>query len=60
MARPIELTPTLYGKDAINFLKKMAEEEKNPDPRRVRTIKEALRTKFNHVDWDSGLKTGVL
>lgn len=50
MARPIEPTPTLYGKDAINFLKRMAEEEKNPDPRRVKFITEARKVKFNYVD----------
>ncbi len=50
MARPIEPTPTLYGKDAIEFLKRMFEEEKNPNPRRVRTIREAREIHFNHVD----------
>jgi hypothetical protein len=29
MAKPIKETPTLYGKDATQFLKKMAESEKH-------------------------------
>lgn len=50
MARPIEPTPTLYGKDAVNFLKKMLAEEKNPNPKRLKFIEEAMKTKFNFVD----------
>lgn len=50
MASPIEPTPTLYGKDAVNFLKKMLAEEKKPNPKRVKFIKEAMATKFNFVD----------
>lgn len=50
MASPIEPTPTLYGKDAIQFLKEMLEEEKHPDPRRVKFIQRAMKAKFNFVD----------
>ena len=50
MARPIEVTPTLYGKEAIAFLKHMLEEQKNPNPRRIKTLQEAAKIKFNYVD----------
>ena len=50
MARPIEATPTLYGKEAISFLKHMLEEQKNPNPRRIKTLQEAAKIKFNYVD----------
>ncbi len=47
MARPIEPTPTLMGKDAIRFIENMIREEKNPNPRRLKIIAEAMKTKFN-------------
>ena len=50
MASPIEPTPTLYGKDAVNFLKKILAEEKKPNPKRVKFIEEAMKAKFNFVD----------
>lgn len=50
MASPIEPTPTLYGKDAVEFIKTMLREEKHPDPRRVKFIQSAMKTKFNFVD----------
>lgn len=50
MASPILPTPTLYGKEAIRFLKKMLEEERNPSPARVRTLKEAAKIRFNYVE----------
>ena len=50
MAKPIRPTPTLRGKDAIRFVKSMIKEEKNPDPRRIATIKRALKTKFKVIN----------
>lgn len=50
MASPIEPTPTLYGKDAIRFIKTMLREEKHPNPKRVKFIEEAMKAKFNFVD----------
>lgn len=49
MASPILPTPTLYGKDAIKFLKRMLEEERNPSPARIKTLEEAAKMKFNYV-----------
>lgn len=49
MAKPIRATPTLKGQDAVRFVKNMIREEKNPDPRRIATIKRALRTKFKVI-----------
>lgn len=49
MAKPIEPTPTLKGKDAIRFIENMLKEEKNPSPARVRLIREAMKTEFNVV-----------
>ncbi len=42
MAKPIRSTPTLNGVDAVNFVKSVLKEEKNPSAARVRTIKEAM------------------
>lgn len=42
MAKPILATPTLKGHDAEIFLKNMIRETNNPNPIRVRFIKEAL------------------
>ncbi len=50
MAKPIRATPTLRGEDAIRFAKNMIKEETDPDPRRIATIKRALKTKFNVVN----------
>lgn len=49
MAKPIEPTPTLRGKDAIRFIKNMIKEENNPSPERVKLIREAMKIKFNVV-----------
>jgi hypothetical protein len=46
MAKPIESTPSLRGKDAIRFIRRMKEEEKNPNPTRIATIKRALEMEF--------------
>jgi len=46
MAKPIEATPTLRGKDAIRFVKNMIKEENDPDPVRIATIRRALNTEF--------------
>ncbi len=43
MAKPIRATPTLYGKDAIRFIKTMIEEEKNPSKNRLRTLQSAKK-----------------
>ncbi len=50
MAKPIRSTPTLRGEDAVRFVKNMIKEENDPDPRRLATIKRALRSKFNVVN----------
>ena len=50
MAKPIRATPTLRGKDAIRFLRNMIKEENDPDPRRIATIRRALKTKFHVVN----------
>jgi len=47
MARPIEPTPTLRGKDAERFIKNMIKEQINPNPKRLKIIEEAMNTKFN-------------
>lgn len=49
MAKPIRATPTLKGEDAINFVKEMIKEEKNPSQTRVKTITEA-RKHFAYFD----------
>ena len=46
MAKPIRATPTLRGEDAVRFIKNMIKEERNPNPKRIAFIKEALNTKF--------------
>jgi hypothetical protein len=50
MAKPIEATPDLCGEDAERFIKWMIEEQKNPDPKRIKLIREARKIKFNYVD----------
>ena len=42
MAKPIQPTPTLSGKDAERFLEKMLKEQTNPDPERIKIIRQAL------------------
>ena len=49
MAKPISATPTLRGKDAKEFIKKVLYEQKNPSMQRIKILKEAARTKFNIV-----------
>lgn len=49
MARPIEPTPTLTGKDAERFIENMIKEEKNPNPRRIAFLREARNTKFKVI-----------
>lgn len=46
MAKPIEPTPTLRGKDAIRFIQNMIKEEKNPNPKRIAFLKKAEKMKF--------------
>lgn len=43
MAKPIRATPTLKGEDAVNFVKEMVKEEKNPSKARIKTITEARK-----------------
>lgn len=45
MAKPIEATPTLRGKDAIKFLKDWEKERKHPSPGRVKFIRNAEKNK---------------
>jgi len=46
MAKPIRATPTLRGEDAVRFIRNMIKEEKNPNPKRIALIKQALNIKF--------------
>ena len=46
MAKPIEPTPTLRGKDAIRFIQNMIKEERNPNPRRIALLKRADKLKI--------------
>ncbi len=46
MAKPIEATPELSGKEAIKFIKAMLKEQKNPSKKRLKILKEALKAKF--------------
>jgi len=50
MAKPIMATPTLRGEDAVRFIKNMIKEEKNPNPKRIDLIKQALNTKFRIIN----------
>lgn len=50
MAKPIRATPTLRGADAVRFVQSMIKEERNPNPRRIATIKRALNTKFKVIN----------
>jgi len=49
MAKPIERTPTLHGKDAIRFIQNMIKEETNPDPKRIAMLRKARRMKFKVI-----------
>ena len=46
MAKPIEPTPTLYGKDAIRFFEELIAEQNNPSKERKEFLNEARRIKF--------------
>ena len=48
MAKPIRATPTLKGNEAINFIKEVLKEEKNPSKVRINLMKEATKIKFNY------------
>lgn len=50
MAKPIEPTPTLRGKDAIRFIQNMIKEERNPNPRRLALLKRADKLKIEESD----------
>jgi len=50
MAKPIRSTPALKGEEAVIFIKNMMKEEKNPDPKRVATIKRALKSNFEIIN----------
>ena len=43
-------TPTLRGEDAVRFIKNMIKEEKNPNPKCIDLIKQALNTKFRIIN----------
>jgi hypothetical protein len=50
MAKPIEPTPILEGKDAERFLQSMLNEQSHPDPKRLDFLKEAMASfKKYHV-----------
>jgi len=52
MAKPIQPTPILEGKDAERFLESMLKEQTDPDPKRIRFIREALESfKKFHVKY---------
>ncbi len=46
MVKPIEPTPTLYGKDAVRFLRKMIKEQEHPSAKRIKIIEEAMKCNF--------------
>ena len=46
MAKPIRATPTLRGVDAKNFIRAVLEEQRNPSPARIKTLREALSLKI--------------
>ncbi len=45
MAKPIQATPILRGKDAERFVKQLIKEEKTPSKARVNFIRNALSMK---------------
>lgn len=47
MSRHIPDTPVLKGKDAIRFMQKVLEGQLNPDPRRIKFIREAEKIDFD-------------
>jgi len=52
MAKPIQPTPILEGKDAERFLEIMLKEQANPNPKRIKFIREALESFKNfHVKY---------
>ena len=52
MAKPIAPTPILDGKDAKRFLEIMLKEQVDPDPKRIKFIREALESsKKFHVKY---------
>lgn len=52
MAKPIASTPILEGKDAERFLDIMLKEQTDPDPKRIKFIREALESfKKFHVKY---------
>ena len=46
MAKLIQATPTLRGKEAIRFIENMIKEERNPNPRRIALLKRADKLKI--------------
>lgn len=46
MAKPIRATPTLRGEDAKNFVRAVLQEQSNPSPARIKTLREAMRLKI--------------
>ena len=49
MAKPIEPTPTLRGKDAERFIKQMIKEEKNFDFERFKILERARKKRFRVI-----------
>ena len=47
MAKPIRATPTLRGKEAVDFIREVIREQEHPSEARVKLIKAALKMKFN-------------
>lgn len=48
MARPIEPTPILSGKDAEKFLELTRDAELHPDPKRAKFLKECYELYLKH------------
>ncbi len=46
MAKPIRATPTLRGEDARRFMREVLEEQRNPSPARIKTLREAMKLKI--------------
>ncbi len=46
MAKPIRATPTLRGEDAKNFVRAVLQEQRNPSPARIKTLREAQKLRI--------------
>ena len=49
MAKQIERTPSLWGKDEIRLILNMIKEETAPDPKRIAMLRKARKMKFEVI-----------